>query len=705
MEPTADSLRDFLKDRGVSEEFIQKLENEKIDPSVIPLMSDGDLAEYIPKSGDRIAVVAFCRRSSTTSNSRRDHILTRLRRRLSAPGVKPSKNSTWIGNKNAEKRERRIELGWMDFDSKQQQYKQVKAIKGGGTRHWTIDKNLTVEEVRVMAENIFFPDGASKNKKLSCYHSEIQSSQIEVEISSTIEQLYNLSRVRILRLYLCTKLRDVQIEEDIHPKTPQSSTSVADVAESSFEVRQYLPEPDDDYVVNIEIPTDNNMDDTVVWTGQYTLAGNEASPVTVSLVVDNMTPADSSPLAQPVSDPKPPLSQPLVTGVEPTVAGIGLLHTISSTASESLPCNSVYSSVFDLTTTESPPQDSWMLQPPVADSFPESDSDHVPSVTLIIRRGHCLADLIKAFKDPLVLESEIYIKMRLPNGQLEEGEGIGLLRDCITEFWTEFYGRYTMGRDAKVPFIRHDFQIEEWKAVARVLVLGWKRAGYFPVQLAAPFLEEVLYGSAVSSCKDGFLQYVSDQERQILLRALDDIDSVEMETLLDLLDVPECHQVPNKDNLVPLLSQMGHKSIVQAPMYIIECWRPVVDTLARTLPIDELHKLLEQKTTTSKAVKELLQFPDVMTATQHAVARHLKRYIVEADHQTLQNFLRFCTGSNLVGHSIKVEFTETSDFQRRPQAHTCGCILKLPVGYYNYPDLRNDFNSVLTSSVWVMDIV
>ncbi|XP_041923300.1 olfactory receptor 6N1-like [Alosa sapidissima] len=99
-----------------------------------------------------------------------------------------------------------------------------------------------------------------------------------------------------------------------------------------------------------------------------------------------------------------------------------------------------------------------------------------------------------------------------------------------------------MGRDAKVPFIRHDFQIEEWKAVARVLVLVWKRAGYFPVQLAAPFLEEVLYGSAVSSCKDGFLQYVSDQERQILLRALDDIDSVEMETLLDLLDVHECHQ-------------------------------------------------------------------------------------------------------------------------------------------------------------------
>lgn len=92
----------------------------------------------------------------------------------------------------------------------------------------------------------------------------------------------------------------------------------------------------------------------------------------------------------------------------------------------------------------------------------DTDSDHVSRVTLIIRRGHCLRDLIKAYKDPELLGSEIYIKMRLPNGQLEEGEGIGVLRDCITEFWMEFCERFTVGHDAKMPFIRHDFQIEEW---------------------------------------------------------------------------------------------------------------------------------------------------------------------------------------------------------------------------------------------------
>ncbi|KAK7157122.1 hypothetical protein R3I94_007018 [Phoxinus phoxinus] len=230
-------------------------------------------------------------------------------------------------------------------------------------------------------------------------------------------------------------------------------------------------------------------------------------------------------------------------------------------------------------------------------------------------------------------------------------------------------------------------------------------AHYFPVKLATPFLEEVLYSTTFSSLKDSFLQYVSGQEREVLQKALEDFDSVDSDSLLDALEPHECQQVPTKDNLIPLLSQMGHKSLIQAPMYVIECWRPIVEHLASVLPPDALHRVIEQKTPTGRAVKDLLQFPDVMTAPEKAVARYLKRYVGEVDLRTLQLFLRFCTGSNLMEKPIKIEFIETSDFERRPQSHTCGFLLKLPVGYNNYPDLRSDFNAILTSSVWVMDII
>ena len=262
-----------------------------------------------------------------------------------------------------------------------------------------------------------------------------------------------------------------------------------------------------------------------------------------------------------------------------------------------------------------------------------------------------------------------------------------------------------LGVEVKVPFIRHDFQCEEWQAVARVFVLGWKQAGYFPVKLAVPFLEEVLYSSTTSSFKDSLLLYISQEERAVLLKALEDFQSVDTDELLDVLDAYECKQVPNKDTLLPVLAQIGHKVIIQAPMYVIKCWRPVVGSIASLLPPEGLHHYIAHKKTTAKTVKQLLNFPEEMTTAQSTVSHYLKKYIGEIDRNTLQLFLRFCTGSDLLDKAILIEFIETTNFLRRPQSHTCGCVLKVPTGYHSYPDFRSEFNNILTSSMWVMDVV
>lgn len=85
---------------------------------------------------------------------------------------------------------------------------------------------------------------------------------------------------------------------------------------------------------------------------------------------------------------------------------------------------------------------------------------------------------------------------------------------------------------------------------------------------------------------------------------------------------------------------------------------------------------------------------------------HLKRFIRELDEIKLQKFLRFCTGSDLiVTDSIYVEFKEMPEFERRPIGHTCGKILQIAESYDNFPDFRSEFNAVLESTVWIMDIV
>ena len=54
---------------------------------------------------------------------------------------------------------------------------------------------------------------------------------------------------------------------------------------------------------------------------------------------------------------------------------------------------------------------------------------------------------------------------------------------------------------------------------------------------------------------------------------------------------------------------------------------------------------------------------------------------------------------------VTVEFFESSGFTRSPIAHTCDRVLKVPSTYENYPSIRCEFNNLLSSKIWVMDIV
>lgn len=653
----------------------------QIDETVIPLMTDSDLAKYIPKVGDRVSTVAFCREAalSQKSPSRKESILSRLRQRLSgAERMPPKKRSgNWTGNSNAKRKERRIEVGWMDFDEEEERYKQVKSVNGGGTRHLSIDKNEKVADIKVMAENLFFPKGRSKrNKSLSNYSTHIESSQIHVDVSNTVDELYNESKVKMLRLYLCTKKKTGQqppggVEGDrvtsqhseVDLTENEQNQAVADLL-----VENRNSESPHHHVINDGASTSGSfeLNDTLPWDGLLTLGEGEDSDAVIIISEDMLEVTED---------------QPNLEAVFPEKEDDAPYPTVDQSLSVS-----VLAGEADVP----------------AQALPEPQSC---PVTLIVRRGHCLTDLINAFKDPQIIASDVYIKMRLPNGELEQGEGSGVLRDCLTEFWMDFYDSCTLGVDVKVPFIRHDFQQEEWQAVARVFVVGWKQAGYFPVKLAIPFLEEVLYGSTTSSFKDSLLLYVSQEERSVLLKALEDFNSVDTDELLDVLDAHECKQVPTKDTLLPVLTQIGHKVIIQAPMYVIKCWRPVMGSVASLLPPEGLRHFIAQKKPTAKTVKALLNFPEEMTAAQSTVSRYLKRYIGEIDCKNLQLFLRFCTGSDVLDKAILIEFIETTDFLRRPQSHTCGCVLKLPIGYYSYPDFRSEFNNILTSSMWVMDVV
>lgn len=92
----------------------------------------------------------------------------------------------------------------------------------------------------------------------------------------------------------------------------------------------------------------------------------------------------------------------------------------------------------------------------------------------------------------------------------------GVVRDCLSEFWHEFYEQCTMGNTLKVPFLRHDFGKQTWECVGWIISFGWQKEKYLPIILAQVILEQAALGYVKSDLIDNFLKYVSESDQIVL---------------------------------------------------------------------------------------------------------------------------------------------------------------------------------------------
>lgn len=111
-----------------------------------------------------------------------------------------------MGNSYAKKKTRRMELGWMNYSEEDSEFKQVRAAKGGGTRHVSIERQAKVGDIKTIAERLFFPEGKSKYLELKGLHSDMRDiSHRPIDEECTVEELYEETKVKLLRQYLCTR--------------------------------------------------------------------------------------------------------------------------------------------------------------------------------------------------------------------------------------------------------------------------------------------------------------------------------------------------------------------------------------------------------------------------------------------------------------------------------------------------------------------
>ncbi|XP_046704308.1 uncharacterized protein LOC124385191 [Silurus meridionalis] len=154
-------LWDFLRKRGVPEQNIDQMQQDRIDTSVVRELDDTCLARYIPLYGDRIATRRYCldKQKRKDDSCSKMSLLEKLRKKMSTATTsheeetteerRPTKKASY--KRNATKSSRKIELGWLH------EGKQVRKRCGGGTRILDISKDATKNDLMSHAKELFFP--------------------------------------------------------------------------------------------------------------------------------------------------------------------------------------------------------------------------------------------------------------------------------------------------------------------------------------------------------------------------------------------------------------------------------------------------------------------------------------------------------------------------------------------------------------------
>ncbi|XP_076735375.1 uncharacterized protein LOC143414576 [Maylandia zebra] len=338
---------------------------------------------------------------------------------------------------------------------------------------------------------------------------------------------------------------------------------------------------------------------------------------------------------------------------------------------------------------------------------PSNSGDPQSPLHVSIRRIKVVDDLLAVFMDSRILN--VTLKMNFVNENAVDDAGVS--REVYTAFWEQFLEQCE-GENERVPRLRPDFSEAEWQAVGQIWVKGLLDHGVFPVRLSRAFILACIHGMDsvdVDILIASFLNYLPPVERSAVEKALQGtMDENDEEDLLDLFTRMGSHFLPPKNNMQPAIETMAHKAILQEPKYIMDCFStPMAHLQLKLADKESVLSLYETKKATGKRLVQLFEATKIMLSHgEQTTFNHLQRYVKNADETKAEKILRFCTGSSVICvDKILVCFNAETGLNRRPVAHTCGATLEVPCTYSSYPEFRTEFDNVLSSNYFEMDII
>src|SRR6218665_985058 len=227
-------------------------------------MSNNDLGAYLRSHG---GPVAACRSNPSTECKSLEKVVERARYRFMEQFRVPRSGSRVANERRKEQANQRaiqstrwIEFGWVCYNFRSCAFRQVLQLKGGGTRHLRVPKEVTMAEVMQKGIKLFFPNGTSRKGSAKSFTFEIRDfSGNAVHDDDNIEEAYNRTKVKMLRLYLCsTRKYSNHCTCNESAETEQGSS---DILDSSRAISLTTPDDElmslDDYFLP-DLPSSEN---------------------------------------------------------------------------------------------------------------------------------------------------------------------------------------------------------------------------------------------------------------------------------------------------------------------------------------------------------------------------------------------------------------------------------------------------------------
>jgi len=122
---------------------------------------------------------------------------------------------------NTSKSTRHVELGLMINDHDSHTLKHARLSTGGGTRNITASKDCSMLHLFKIAVDLFFPDGTSIRGDATSFDLKLLDYSLQPCVDdSTVAELYEKSKVKMLRFYLSAKEKLDTCDAEKKDKSP-----------------------------------------------------------------------------------------------------------------------------------------------------------------------------------------------------------------------------------------------------------------------------------------------------------------------------------------------------------------------------------------------------------------------------------------------------------------------------------------------------